>query len=87
MEYSGIISIDFEGRTVSINYNVIYFDGNYYIDITDKHNIRHRFRHYDDTNEWRYTSLRPLKWRYDFVIKLFKAMDSVLKEITPRTRA
>ncbi|MCL4639392.1 MAG: hypothetical protein M5Z89_10420 [Olivibacter sp.] len=86
MEYKGIITIDFEGRVILIHYTVIYFDGNYYMDITDKNGIRHRFRYYDDENEWRYTSLRPLKWRYDFVAKLFKAMDAVLKELTLHAR-
>lgn len=81
MECKGIIRIDFEGRVILIHYTVIYFDGNYYMDITDKNNIRHRFRYYDDESGWHYTSLRPLKWRYDFVTKLFKAMDEVLKEL------
>ncbi len=79
MEWRGTIELDIDGRTISIPYLAFYFRDSYYVDVTDKHGDRHRFRRDDD--EWRYTSLKPLKWRYDFVVKLFKAMDEEINGI------
>lgn len=79
MEYKGTITMELDGRVIVIDYSVFYFRDSYYMDITDKYNDRHRFRR--DNDEWRYTSLKPLKWRYDFTVKLFKSMDAVLKKI------
>lgn len=79
MERKGIITFDFDHRTITIEYTFFFFSGTYFIDLLDKHEVRHRFKRVDDG--WHYCSLQSLKWRYDFTKRLFTEMDSILRKL------